>query len=159
MAFDSTNFAFRAKRSIGKGLMNGSALVSLSLLWSSAAFAQEASTSTGTETVVVTGSLIRGVAHTGSDLITLNQDAMKEVGATTVQQMLNSIPALTQFGTDGAFFSGGSQDATGSSSPVIHGIGAVVSDGTLVLIDGHRIAQTGSSQTVTDPGVVPSGAI
>ena len=149
----SNVFASRAHGKRAAAWLSGTALAGL--MAATPALAQN----TNLETVVVTGSLIRGVAHTGSDLITLNQDSMRDVGATTVQQMLNSIPALTTFGTDGAFFSGGSQDATGSSSPVIHSIGAVVSDGTLVLIDGHRIAQTGSSQTVTDPGVVPSGAI
>src|ERR1043166_4934396 len=117
-------------------LCGSAALAGLGLAASAPAFAQGA---TGLETVVVTGSLIRGVAHNGSGLISLNQDDRKQVGATTVQQLLNSVPALASFGTDGAFFAAGSQDASGSSKPSIHSIGAVVSDGTLILIDGHRI--------------------
>ena len=137
-------------------LLCGSALAVLGFAAATPALAQGG---TGLETVVVTGSLIRGVAHTGSDLISLNQDDMKQVGATTVQQLLNSVPALSSFGTDGAFFAAGSQDASGSSKPSIHSIGAVVSDGTLILIDGHRIPSTGVNQVVSDPGVIPDVAI
>lgn len=159
----SSTHGISARRQATKsGLMRGSALAGLAMMLPTAAFAQSDNggrEAAGLETVVVTGSLIRGVAHTGSDLITLNQEQMKQVGATTVQQLLNSIPSLTTFGTDGAFFSGGSQDASGTSSPTIHGIGAIVSDATLVLIDGHRIAQSGTSQTVSDPGNLPSIAI
>src|SRR6185295_4312399 len=45
--------------------------------------------------VVVTGSLIRGVAPTGSQLITVSRDAIEATGAATTQDLLASVPQVT----------------------------------------------------------------
>src|ERR1700704_5742221 len=86
------------------------------------------------EEVVVTGTSIRGAAPVGSNLITVNREAIAATGAQTMQQILASVPAVTGFGNaaQGGF---GSADLSGTYAPTIHGLGASASNGTLVLID------------------------
>src|SRR3981081_1565657 len=64
------------------------------------------------EEVVVTGTSIRGTAPVGSNLITVNREAIAETGAQTMQQILASVPAVTGFGNaaQGGF---GSADLSG----------------------------------------------
>jgi iron complex outermembrane receptor protein len=105
------------------------------------------------EEVVVTGTSIRNTVPVGSNLITVSQDAIKETGAQTTQQILASVPAVTGFGNSGqgGF---GSFDASGSFAPTIHGLGASASNGTLVLIDGRRLPLSGINHTLADPNIV-----
>ncbi len=97
--------------------------------------------------VVVTGTSIRGAAPVGSNS-----------GAQPLQRVLRSVPAITGFGTagQGAF---GSADGAGTFAPTIHGLGASASNGTLVLVDGHRLPLTGINHTLVDPNVIAPLAI
>jgi len=52
-------------------------------------------TDTTLEEVVVTGTSIRGVAPIGSNVITLDQTAIRATGAVTVSQIVNTVPAIT----------------------------------------------------------------
>jgi iron complex outermembrane recepter protein len=110
------------------------------------------------EEVVVTGTSIRGVQPVGSNLITVDREAIAETGAQTMQQILASVPAITGFGTaaQGGF---GSFDNSGTFAPSIHGLGASSSNGTLVLIDGHRLPLTGINHTLADPNIIAPLAI
>jgi len=105
------------------------------------------------EEVVVTGTSIRGTAPVGQHLITIGRDAITDTGAQTMQQILATVPAVTGFGNaaQGSF---GSFDASGTFAPTIHGLGASASNGTLVLIDGHRLPLTGINHTLADPNII-----
>jgi len=45
-------------------------------------------------------------------------------------------------------------DNSGTFAPSIHGLGASSSNGTLVLIDGHRLPLTGINHTLADPSII-----
>lgn len=104
--------------------------------------------------VVVTGTLLRGVqAPIGASLISIGRQQIAETGAQTVQQILASVPALTSFGTAGQGQQG-SFDGSGSFAPTIHGLGSSASNGTLVLIDGHRMVPVGVNHSLPDPNII-----
>ncbi|HEY3839703.1 MAG TPA: TonB-dependent receptor, partial [Bryobacteraceae bacterium] len=117
------------------------------------AFAQDAATSI--EEVVVTGTSIRGVAPVGSNLISVTTADIEATGAQTLQQMLNSVPALTGMGAIG-------QGTTNNSyfQPTIHQIGGSSSNATLVIVDGHRMAPGGTNHSNTvDPNIIPTAMV
>ena len=68
------------------------ALAAFSAIGASAAYAQPAEP---IETVTVTGTSIRGAAPVGSNLITVGQEAIENVAAATVSEVLTTVPALT----------------------------------------------------------------
>jgi len=110
------------------------------------------------EEVVVTGSSIRGVSPIGSNLITVNRDSIDKTSIQTVQQLLKTVPSITgmQSSGQGGY---GSSDAAGTNAPTIHGLGGVSSNSTLVLIDGHRIPNSGIIRSLGDPNLIPTNAI
>jgi iron complex outermembrane recepter protein len=103
--------------------------------------------------VTATGTSIRGVAPVGTNLITVDRADIEKTGAQTMQQILATVPAITGFGNSaqGGF---GSADASGTFAPTIHGLGASASNGTLVLIDGHRLPLSGINHTLADPNII-----
>jgi iron complex outermembrane receptor protein len=110
------------------------------------------------EEVTITGTSIRGSAPVGNNLITVSRESIGETGAQTVQQILQNVPAVTGFGNaaQGGF---GSADGSGTFAPTIHGLGASASNGTLVLIDGHRLPLTGLNHTLADPNIIAALAV
>ena len=50
-------------------------------------------------------------------------------------------------------------DGAGSYTPTLHGLGASASNGTLILIDGHRLPLSGINHTLADPSVIAPLAI
>ena len=111
------------------------------------------------EEVVITGTSIRGVAPTGSELVTISRDDIDATGATTGTELLRSIPQMGSFNALGG--NTGSNQANFVDQPAIHGIG--VGNGgaglTLVLFDGHRLPGAGVNQTAPDAGVIPQSII
>ncbi len=99
--------------------------------------------------IVITGTSIRGVAPTGSSLISVTRDAIEKTSAQTTDQLLSTVPNLGNFGqlaTATTFIPVG-------TNPSIHGIG---SSATLTLIDGYRFAASGVQ---ADPSIIPLLAI
>lgn len=137
---------------ISRRLMMGTAIAGLALSATSA-LAQNAS-----ETVVVTGTSIRGQAPVGANIISVDRDAIVAQGAQTAQQLLASVPQLAGFG-NAAQGGIGSYDGSGAQAPTIHSLGASASNTTLVLIDGHRIPLSGLNHALGDPSVIPAAAI
>jgi iron complex outermembrane recepter protein len=113
--------------------------------------------------IVVTGTLIRGIEPVGSPVIGISREAMAATGATTANQLLQTIPQIANFNDIPLIGNGG----PGSSAqlpvirPRIRNIGAADAGApaTLVLIDGHRIVGAGLRQTTADPDVIPPGAL
>jgi iron complex outermembrane recepter protein len=107
------------------------------------------------EEVVVTGTLIRGTAPIGQQLITVDSAAIQQSGATNTADLLATVPALNSFniapqGGQSEFNSGG------SSTPGLHGLPGTA---TLVLIDGHRAVGDTPLLNVPDPSSIPPSAI
>lgn len=110
--------------------------------------------------IVVTGTLLRGSGDLASPVIRLDRDALERSGHGTVAQALTSLP----------------QNYAGSATPVVQtlntDLGAsnnVYATGvnlrglgpasTLVLVNGRRLAGTGSRAEFADVSALPSAAV
>ena len=110
--------------------------------------------------IIVTGTLVRGVAPPGASPISVSEAAIEATGATTVAQVLQTIPQLGSFGN--------LQVPLGASPEVsvnrpnlrsLPGFNTAGGSSTLVLLDGHRIVGMGSTTTTPDPDVIPPGVL
>lgn len=110
--------------------------------------------------IVVTGTLVRGVAPAGANVLGTSSEDIQSSGASSVAQLLQTIPQL------GAF--NGLQQPLGNSPEVatnrpnlraLPGANSASGSTTLVLMDGHRIVGMGVTATTPDPDVLPAGVI
>jgi iron complex outermembrane receptor protein len=106
--------------------------------------------------VVVTGTLLRGVAPTGTDLISVPRQDIIATGVASSGDLLATIPQMGFFGT----LPRGNQDA-GSPlvTPNLRNLGLPGDSTTLILMDGHRIVGAGVLQTFPDPTIIPPGIL
>src|SRR3954471_11849261 len=101
------------------------------------------------ETVIVTGSHIRGVAPVGSPAIVVDSSAMETRGLDSIHDMLNDLPQVDNIGfssgglTGGNNIQGGGGNQTYANSVNLRGLGP---QDTLNLINGMRLVaeQTGA---------------
>jgi iron complex outermembrane recepter protein len=114
------------------------------------------------EEIIVTGTLIRGSAPVGSNVIALGQEAFQETGAQSTNDLLASIPQVTNYFnrvpvSDLAI----AVNQIQISRPNLRNISGnnAASSATLILVDGHRIASAGVNQASIDPDLIPTGAI
>ena len=127
------------------------------------AYGQEAaagSNDTNGEEIVVTGTLVRGVEPTGTKVIGVDRAAVEATGASTVTQLLQTIPQLGSFNTAQAPVGGGNTNTT--NRPNLRDLAASSTNGastTLMLLDGHRIVGMGVQQTSPDLDTIAPGAI
>ena len=106
--------------------------------------------------VVVTGTLLRGVAPVGTDLISVPKEDIIAIGAASAGDLLATIPQINFFGT----LPRGNQDA-GSPlvTPNLRNLGLPGDSTTLILMNGHRIVGAGVLQTFPDPSIIPPSVI
>lgn len=104
--------------------------------------------------IVVTGTSIRGVPPTGSNLIQLGAQQVVETGASTTQELLATVPQLGTFNQ--APRPDPHSNGILSTAPNIRGIGQAQ---TLVLVNGHRLVGTGHLQNIADPSIIPPEAV
>lgn len=104
------------------------------------------------DTIVVTGSRVRGVAPVGSSVIALGRAELESSGALTVDRIIKEIPQNFDLGVseNSRGQSGGSGNITYGNSVNLRGIGPYA---TLVIVDGHRV--TSNSRSI-DPSTLPS---
>ena len=102
--------------------------------------------------IIVTGTNIRGVAPTGSELTAITQDDILASGINTTSELLATVPALASFDTRPRS-QGAGLPTTG---PDIHGLGP---QATLILINGHRVPGQGTLTTGVDPSALPPSMI
>lgn len=117
---------------------------------------------TALETVVVTGTNIRGVVP-ASPVLEISRAAIDGSGYPTIGQVLSTLPQNFSGGqnpTVGGI--GGAAGVNGDRSPIsesssanLRGIG---SDSTLSLVDGHRLGFDGRSENV-DLSLIPLAAV
>ncbi len=111
-----------------------------------------------TETIVVTGSRIRGAAPVGSSVISLGREDIDISGAVTTTQLIQQIPQVFNLGVseNSRGQSGGSSNITYGSSINLRGIGPYA---TLTLLNGRRTVAQGTSGQSIDPTIVPTLAL
>jgi iron complex outermembrane recepter protein len=131
------------------------------------AAAQSQDNSGGVETVVVTGTNISGVAPVGSEQVTIDLDKALDTGATNLNDVIAKLPQVSQLGSPngtlreggtaayGTPAGGGGNNVQGTSIN-LRGIGA---QATLILVDGHRLALSGTQATYTDANQIPLAAL
>lgn len=112
------------------------------------------------EEVLVTGTRIRGRAPVGSSLVTLDRSAIEEAGFATTPQLVQSLSQNSGLGANEENFSRSSvQNAnlnlTGGTGVNLRGLGP---GSTLVLVNGRRIAPSGSGSFV-DVSQIPLSAV
>lgn len=141
------------------------AIALAALLAPSAALASEASdanadSEVSKDEIVVTGTLVRGVAPTGSNVIGVTADAVEATGAATTAQLLQSVPQMGAFNV--LQFPTGFGNSVTINRPNLRNLPGVNTAGgssTLVLLDGHRLVGMGVTSASPDPDVIPSSAI
>jgi iron complex outermembrane recepter protein len=101
--------------------------------------------------VVVTGTLIRNEAPVGASLITVDPQAIQQSGALTVEDVLATIPQLTNFEQSPRPAVAGAEADT--YAPTVHDLP------TLTLVNGHRLPPSGTISTQPDPDSIPALAL
>lgn len=119
------------------------------------AVGQEDASPVELEQIVVTGTLIRGVAPTGSDLVTISREDILATGATTTADLLSTVPQISAFNTTQV---GSADFSSPITAPNLRGVG-LSGTATLVLVNGHRMVGAGILQTLPDPSAIPPAAI
>lgn len=106
--------------------------------------------------VVVTGTLLRGVAPTGTNVVTMKRDDILATGASSANDVLAMIPQVGSFNT---VPSGSGDISIPIVRPNIRNLGASGGTTTLVLMNGKRMVGAGVLQTSVDPSIVPPDLI
>ncbi|WP_370337117.1 TonB-dependent receptor plug domain-containing protein [Parvularcula marina] len=104
------------------------------------------------DTIVVTGSSIRGVPPTGSNLISVDRNSIETIAAATTADLLTTVPQLNSFNSVAT----ASLDGFGSFAPGMRGLPA---SATLPLMNGHRLVAAAANETNPDYPFIPSIAI
>jgi iron complex outermembrane receptor protein len=108
--------------------------------------------------VVVTGTLIKGIAPVGTQVQTVTQQDIQRTGVASSNNLLATIPLMSTFNTVAA-----SPVNLGNTAlrPNIRGISTdqYAPSTTLLLMDGHNMVGTSVLQTTPDPSMIPPGAI
>lgn len=112
--------------------------------------------------IVVTGTLIRGIAPTGSSVIGLTKDAIQSSGATTTNEILATIPqagnffmTVPQIGAG----NGGNLQVLRPNLRDLPSSNTASGAATLLLVDGHRTVDIGIDQSAPDPQTVPAALL
>ncbi|MGY1411006.1 MULTISPECIES: TonB-dependent receptor domain-containing protein [unclassified Luteimonas] len=113
------------------------------------------------DSVVVTGSSIRGVAPVGSAALGFNREQIESTGLTNTTDILRTIPQVMNFGADSSLRGGGA--VQNSTQNITYGRGinlrAVGTSSTLVLLDGKRLAPGSVAAQLTDVSAIPEAAL
>jgi outer membrane receptor protein involved in Fe transport len=120
--------------------------------------ADEAATSPASDSIVVTGTRIKGVAPASPLIIVTSQD-IHDSGQQSLGEVIRSLPVDyaggqnpgVRYQTDNL----ANENTGGGSSINLRGLGA---DATLTLLNGHRLTYNGSSQAV-DISMIPVDAV
>lgn len=104
------------------------------------------------EEIVVTGTSIRGVPPTGSNLISVTRDDIESHGGANTPDLTASVPLLNSFNTAPQTERGG----LGSFAPALRGLPA---SATLPLMNGHRLVGAAVQDTNPDFPLIPNLAL
>ena len=106
--------------------------------------------------IVVTGTLIRGVEVAGSQTIDLGVEDIQQTGASTTNELLNSLPQVGGFNArfDSDPRAADRQQVSRPNLRGLPGVTAATGATTLVLVDGHRMVPMGVDQASFDPDFI-----
>lgn len=107
------------------------------------------------EEIIITGTSIRGVPPTGSNLISLTRDDIETHGGANTPDLSASIPQLNSFNT-APQTSAGTGPGLGSFAPALRGLPA---NATLPLMNGHRLVSAAVQVTNPDFPLIPNLAM
>ncbi len=111
--------------------------------------------------LVVTGTRIRGRHNEASPTVTLDRDYIVQTGATTVEDVMRTLPQNSTFGTN-EFAAAVSSTRNGSLANLAGGTGinlrGLGNTSTLVLVEGRRLAAGGIGEFI-DVSTFPVSAI
>ncbi len=111
------------------------------------------------ETVVITGTLIRGANPVGTPVIGLGRDEIIKSGAGSTVDLLRQLPQIQNLGADEGHLNAAqnaNQNISVGSGVNLRGLGP---ESTLTLVNGRRIAPGGLGAQYTDPSTIPPLAI
>lgn len=114
------------------------------------------------EEIVVTGTNIRGVAPDSSPSFVFDKDDIAKTGFGTVQEFVDSLPQNFGGGANSETVGGGVGDraaARNNVSGVSVNLRGVGSGNTLVLLNGSRVAPSGSLGAFVDISMIPLSAV
>ena len=142
--------------------LSTTALAAAALLTAGTALAQEpprqaddpsASEDVSTvDEVVVTGSSIRGVPPTGSNLISVTREDIDRIGAADAAGVVATVPQMNSFNT-------APQPALGGFGSFAPGMRGLPASATLPLMNGKRLVAAAANETNPDYPLLPSLAI
>ncbi len=110
--------------------------------------------------VVVTGTLIRGVAPIGTHVVHISREQVQATGATTTAQLLQTIPQMGSF--NNFIQPAGAFNNVTTNRPNLRdlpGFNTAGGSSTLVLVNGRRVVGMGVLSTSPDPDIVPPDMI
>lgn len=120
---------------------------------------ETAGADTAADDIVVTGTLLRGIAPVGTNVVGLNREEITATGATNTNDVLARIPQITNFFNQVVNTGLGNLGSV-SARPNIRNLNTFGGGNTtLLLLDGQRLAGVGVIYTSPDPDVVPPGAL
>lgn len=111
--------------------------------------------------VIVTGTHLSGGPPPSSPIISITRRQIRQSGYQTVEQLMDSLPEnFAAVGSEASGIALSSELNAGNiangAAVDLMGLGA---DSTLVLVNGHRLAPSGTSGAFTDVSVIPLSAI
>lgn len=155
-AMTTKGLNFTARRNAWRRGISAAACAT-ALFGAASAQAQEGASDAPTDAdIVVTGTLLRGVAPVGTNVIAVNEADVVASGAASANDLLASIPQVGNFGTVPA---GLGNFGNPIVRPNIRNLGNSGGSTTLVLVNGRRMIGAGILQTSFDPSVIPPDVI
>ena len=109
--------------------------------------------------IVVTGTLIRGKAPTGSEITMVTSAQIDQLGAVDTSQLLSALPQDAEFNNRPQVGNYGQYQAVNAPLLRYLGGGSSGSNSTLLLLDGVRMPGMGITQTIPDIDAIAPGAI
>lgn len=106
--------------------------------------------------VTVTGTNISGVKPVGSEAVTLDREQIAATGQSNPADVVRTLPQVRNLGE---FREGGTQGGNNNQQGNAINLRGLGQAATLLLIDGHRITNTGASQTFTEANAIPLAAL
>ena len=155
----SNSFTRSFRRSVIGGVALAALMPAFAMAQESAGAADQAD-APANEEIVVTGTLVRGVAPPGANPISVSTQAIQNIGATSVNQVLQTVPQLASFGSLQQPLANSPEVAV--NRPNLRNLPGFNTSGgssTLVLMDGHRLVGVGVASTSPDPDVIPPSVI
>ncbi|BBO30126.1 TonB-dependent receptor (plasmid) [Alteromonas sp. I4] len=132
--------------------------------FNTSSFAQDATEKEAedVEVIEVTGSLIRGIAPSGTQVLGVSEDDIKASGALSSNELLGSVPQagnLFNMRTTVTPSSGSQIQIVRPNLRALPGGPLATGAATLILVDGHRVPGVGVGQVATDPDMIPPGVL